>query len=244
MLCASCTVTSGDDDSSQAGESSGGKGGSGGTGGTGSTTGGTGGTTGGAGGSSATGGTGGTVGGSAGTGGSTGGTDGTSGGTGGSTGGTGGSTGGTGGSMSGAGGSGGAAPTCDPIDGTTPYPDCAPSPDSADDACALCQQKSCCTELKNCRSYNPNNVCAYGGPSMDDPNLAPYAGAGEIGCIVTCLSEYVQTNEVCDTDGIDMCTSMCQTTMCGTVIGTSTNELFGCIQDHCAKDCFGADTCG
>jgi hypothetical protein len=212
-LSAACTVTTSDDDS----------------------TGGTGGTIVETGGSSTTGGTGGTTGGTT----SSGGTGGTT-----STGGTGGTTGGsagTGGSTSGSGGTSGLPkPVCDPIENAKPYPDCKPSDQSADDACALCEQKSCCTEVMNCRSYDPSgNVCAWGGP-LNDPD---YGGAGEIGCMVTCLSEYVTTNEVCDSEGIDMCTSMCQTEMCNT-IGTATNDLFNCIQDNCANDCFGADTCG
>ena len=230
-LSVGCTVSSGDDDSGFAGESgaggsSSGKGGSGGT----TSTGGTGGSTGGTGGS-----TGGTTGGSAGagTGGSTGGSSG-----------TGGSTGGSGGSTSGTGGSAGTEPTpsCDSTDMGTPWQDCAPGDANKDDPCALCIQHSCCEQSKNCYATDPYNVCGWGGPLMDDPMLADYAGAGEIGCITTCLSEYVTENEVCDTDGIDGCTSMCQTAMCS-LVGSATSALFDCMQRDCSSECFGAETC-
>jgi hypothetical protein len=228
-LSAGCTVSSGDDDFGFAGESGEGgtspRGGSGGTGGT-TSTGGTGGSTGGAGGS-----TGGTTGGAAGadTGGSSA---------------TGGSTSGSGGSTSGSGGSGAVdtSPTCDGDTMGTPYPDCDPSEENKDDPCALCIQSSCCEQSKNCYALEPYNVCGWGGPLMDDPTLGDYAGAGEIGCITTCLSEYVAENEVCDTDGIDGCTTMCQTAMCS-LVGSATSDLFTCMQDSCASECFGADTC-
>ncbi len=231
-LSVGCTVSSGDDDSGFAGQSgeggSSGTGGSGGKGGT-TSTGGTGGSTGGTGGS-----TGGTTGGSAGAG---------TGGSASGSAGTGGSASGSGGSTSGSGGSGvDTSPTCDGNTMGTPYPDCDPGEANKDDPCALCIQHSCCEESKNCYATDPYNVCGWGGPSMDDPMLADYAGAGEIGCITTCLAEYVTENEVCDTDGIDGCTSMCQTPMC-TLVGSATSDLFTCMQDKCAQSCFGADTC-
>jgi hypothetical protein len=233
-LSVACTVSSGDDDTgtgAQGGESSGGTSGKGGSSGSGAT-GGTGGSTGGAGGS--TGGTGGTTSGSggstageagAGTGGSTGGTGGA---TGGATGGTGGATGGTGGNPT---------PTCDPLpDTTTPWADCEPSPGFENDACAQCQKKSCCDLVKSCRSYNPYNVCSWGGPLPGED----YSGAGEIGCMLTCMTDYVATNEVCDSEGIDYCTGQCTTKMCG-IPGDDTSKLFGCIKDNCPKDCFSTD---
>jgi hypothetical protein len=254
-LSMSCTVTTGDDDSGTAAQggdtSSGGTGGSSGNGGTGGTTGGS--STGG----SSTGGssTGGSSTGGSSTGGSsaTGGTGGTTGGTGGeatggTTGGTGDTTGGTGGTTGGTGGTGGedTTPTCDPLPDTThEFPDCNPGTGSEDDACAKCQQSKCCDLVKTCRSYDPYNVCAWGGPAVGDPNYADYGGAGEIGCIVSCMTDYVATNEVCDQDGIDMCTSLCATQMCGEgLIGSATNDLFNCVQENCSKDCFNSDTCG
>jgi hypothetical protein len=227
-LSVGCTVSSGDDDSSFAGQS--GEGGSSGTGGSGGK--------GGSGGTTSTGGTGGTTGGSAGSGGAT-----TGGSAGAGTGGSASGSGGTGGSTSGSGGSGvDTSPTCDGDTMGTPYPDCDPGEANKDDPCALCIQHSCCEESKNCYATEPYNVCGWGGPSMDDPMLADYAGAGEIGCITTCLAEYVTENEVCDTDGIDGCTSMCQTPMCS-LVGSATSDLFTCMQDKCASSCFGADTC-
>jgi hypothetical protein len=248
-LSMSCTVTTDDDSGTGAigGDTS-----SGGTGGSSSGNGGTGGSTGGSstggsstGGSSETGGSGGTTSGSGGTetGGTTGGTGDTTGGTSGTTGGTGDMTGGTGGT--GGTGSQDTTPTCDPLpDTTTEFPNCDPGQGSEDDACAKCQQSKCCDLVKTCRSYDPYNVCAWGGPAEGDPNYADYGGAGEIGCIVSCMTDYVTSNEVCDQDGIDMCTSLCATQMCGSLPGDATNNLFGCVKDNCSKDCFGSDTCG
>ena len=217
-LSVGCTVSSGDDDSGFAGES--GEGGSSGKGGTGGTTS--------TGGSAGKGGTGGTTGGSAGA----------------STGGSASGSAGMGGSTSGSGGTGtvDTTPTCDGDTMGTPWQDCDPGEANKDDPCALCIQHSCCEESKNCYATDPYNVCGWGGPSMDDPMLADYAGAGEIGCITTCLAEYVSDNEVCDTDGIDGCTTMCQTPMCS-LAGSATSDLFTCMQDKCASSCFGADTC-
>lgn len=214
-LSVACTVTTDDDV------------GTGGTGGT-SVSGGTGGTstTGGTGGTSVSGGTGGTS---------------TTGGTGGSTGGTGGSTGGTGGSTGGSGGTGDTA-TCDPTDGSTagtPYPNC--DPQDTDDACEACIQANCCEESKNCYATDPLNVCGWGGPPSSDPSVG---AAGEISCYRDCLTAYVNENGVCDSDGIDMCASMCVTPMCGgDFLGSATSDLAACMQTNCSEKCFGAAAC-
>ena len=237
-LTASCVVKNGDDDVAGAGGDSGGTGGS---------TGGSGGTTGGSGGSSAKAGTGGSAAGKGGSSGSAGASAGkggsTTGGTGGTTDGgmagadTGGTS-GTGGSTSGTGGTVDTSPTCDPATGSTPYPSCAPATGMEKDPCALCVQTHCCDASNNCYATDPYNVCGWGGPTRGD-----YAGAGEIGCYTICLSEYVTANDVCDADGIDACTAMCTTEMCG-LVGDATSELAGCMQESCPSECFGADTCG
>jgi hypothetical protein len=234
-LSVGCTVSSGDDDSGFAGESgaggstsgSGGKGGTTSTGGAGGSTGGTtGGSSGkgGSGGSSATGGAAG-----AGTGGTTGGTSG-----------SGGTTGGTGGDE--------ATPMCDPLEGSTPWPDCKPTPGSTDAVhdCEVCVQEHCCEESMNCYATDPYNVCGWGGPDApSDASMPDYSGAGEIGCYTACVADYVAENEVCDQEGIDSCIAMCVTPMCGTVPGDATNALATCINENCPSKCFAptVDTC-
>jgi hypothetical protein len=232
-LATGCVVKSGDGDISDAGEA-----------GSGGTTGGSGGKGGTTGGSSGKGGTGGTTGGSAGTGGGTGGSAG-KGGSGGSAAGAGGATGGSAG-MSG--GSGGTLPTmeetvpeCDPASGNldnTPYPNCEPSDPADPDPCESCIEQNCCEESKACYSFDPGNVCGWGGPTDGD-----FAGAGEIGCYVACLAEYVAENEVCDEEGIGACIGACQTSECGDVLGNQTSELAACIHTSCNQDCLGISTC-
>jgi hypothetical protein len=233
-LATGCVVKSGDGDISDAGEA-----------GSGGTTGGSGGTTGGSsgkggtGGGAGKGGSGGTTGGSAGKGGAAG-----SGGTTGGSAGVGGTTGGSAG-MS---GSGGTLPTmeetvpqCDPASGdldNTPYPNCAPSSPADPDPCEACIEENCCEESIACYSFAPGNVCGWGGPEDGD-----FAGAGEIGCYVACLAEYVNENEVCDDEGRSACIGACQTTECGDVLGNQTSDLSGCIHDSCNDECLGISTC-
>jgi hypothetical protein len=234
-LATGCVVTTGGDpDVSDAGES--GEGGSGGTTGGSSGMGGTGGSSGkgGTGGSSGKGGTGGSAG---------------KGGAAGSSGATGGSAG-----KGGAAGSGGSAgtsgtggmpdddyiPQCDPATGNldnTPYPNCEPS-NTEDPTCEECIQESCCEESIACYSYDPGNVCGWGGPASGD-----YAGIGEIGCYVTCLADYVDENGVCDEDGVGECIGRCRTPTCGDVLGNQTSELATCIHDSCNEACLGIATC-
>jgi hypothetical protein len=233
----SCVVKNGDDDVAGAGgqAADGGSGGSSAKGGTG----GTGGSTAGKGGSGGTGGSSAGKGGAGGTAGST--ATGGKGGTG-DAGMAGTETGGSAGT-SGTGGTGGTvdtSPTCDPLKDSTPYPSCAPT--DKGDPCETCIQSKCCDESNDCYSTDPYNVCGWGGPTADQ-FMGEYSGTGEIGCYTQCLTEYVKDMGVCDSDGIDACTSMCQTEMCG-LVGDATNALAGCMQENCPSECFGADTCG
>lgn len=233
-LATGCVVkTGGDPDVGDAGE-----GGSGGSGGTTGGSGGKGGSTGGSSGKGGAGGTGGSTGGSAGKGGSAG--------TGGTTGGSAG-TGGTTGGSAGTGGTGGdpteqdKIPECDPATGNldnTPYPSCEPADPEDPDPCEVCIQESCCEESIACYSFAPGNVCGWGGPLDGE-----YAGAGEIGCYVACLADYVDENGVCDEDGMGGCYATCQTEMCGDVLGNQTSELAACIHESCNDACLGISTC-
>jgi len=232
-LAAGCVVKEGDDDSAGGAAGEGGTSGSGGS----SAKGGTGGSAGKAGGSG--------TGGAAGKGGSAG--SGTGGATGGTTsdGGMAGDTGGT----SGTGGTGGMdiVATCDPASGeldSTPYPTCDADPPG--DECEVCIQESCCEESKTCYGMEPYNVCGWGGPTD-----GPYAGLSEKGCFQKCLSDKVKAADgECLADDADSCAAECATAMCYegagafALVGNATNDLATCMQDHCAKDCFGADTCG
>lgn len=243
-----CVVTT--DDSPDSGFS--GEAGEGASGGSGGTTGGSGGKGGASGGTSGKGGTGGATAGKGGAGGSGGTGDagaGAEAGAGATTGGTAGAA--TGGSAGAAGGSAGerpepddTIPECDPPNGeldNTPYPGCAPEDPTDPTDCEDCIQRECCEESIACYSFAPGNVCGWGGPDSGEM----YAGSGEIGCYVQCLSDYVGTMELCDEEGRDLCIGMCQTTMCSdSVLGTRTSELAGCLHDSCSEECFGAATCG
>jgi hypothetical protein len=231
-LATSCVVTSDDDPDGDAGES-----------GAGGTTGGSGGTTGGSSGKGGAAGKGGSAGkgGAAGTGGTTGGSAGKGGAAG-----SAGTTGGSAGTSGGSGGTGGlpsdeeTIPQCDPASGNldnTPYPNCEPS-NTDDPTCEECIQESCCEESIACYSFAPGNVCGWGGPASGD-----FAGAGEIGCYVACLAEYVDENGVCDEDGLGECAGACQTPSCGAVLGNQTSELAACIHDNCNEECLGIATC-
>jgi hypothetical protein len=223
-LTVGCVVKEGDGDGvgGAAGEAgSGGTGGSGGSSGKGGNAG--------KGGSAGTGGSAG-KGGNAGTGGSSAGTGGTSAGTGGASGEAGGGTGGSGGAP--------IVVECEDLEGTTPWPNCE-AEDSSDE-CGTCIEANCCEESMACYSTDPYNACGWGGPSSGD-----YSGAGEIGCYLVCLEEYVAANDgICDDMGIDQCTSMC-TDDCS-LVPDATNEMVACVNANCAQDCFKADaeTCG
>jgi hypothetical protein len=81
-------------------------------------------------------------------------------------------------------------------------------------------------------------VCGWGGPADGD-----YAGAGEFGCYVNCLRDYVGENEVCDEDGMGACIAECQTPTCGEVLGNQTSELAACVHTSCSQECLGISTC-
>ncbi len=237
-LVTGCVVKTGDDDAVGSGGTTGGSGGSGATSGKGGSA------TGGSSGKGGSGGTGGSSGASGGTGGSSGGTTGGSSGTGGE---SGADTGGT----AGTGGGGGTAglptedqttPECDPASGdleTTLYPNCEPTNLDDPDPCESCIQDHCCEESMACYGFDPGNVCGWGGPETGQ-----YAGFGEIGCYVQCLSEYVTANELCDSDGLNECESACATDMCGGLLGNQTSDLASCLHVNCSSECFGIETCG
>jgi hypothetical protein len=202
-------------------------------------------------GAGADGGTSGTGGGKAGSGGSSGsGTGGSSGaGSGGKagSGGSGGSTAGSGtsGSTSDA-GEGGAdfdtTPTCDPDSGdlaNDPYPDCEATEGND---CEACIEQNCCEESMNCYSFNPGNVCGWGGPEDADGERE-----GEIVCYRDCMEAAIEANDgICETDLEDECIAMCttetETESCGQ-IGNQTQELAGCMWTNCGEVCFGAESC-
>jgi hypothetical protein len=209
-LATGCVVKSGDDDDDDLGEA-------------GDSSGGT--STGGRGGS-ATGGS--STGGSATGGSSTGGSA-----TGGSS--TGGSA--TGGSSTGGTGGMDTEYECDPESGddlqNTPYPNCTAE---SGDECGQCLETNCCEESKICYGYNPGNVCGYGGIDYDDDGELD----GEFNCFVACALDYVEDNDVLDEAGKDYCAGECVTAQCGSVIGTATNELISCAEDHCEDECWPA----
>ena len=180
-------------------------------------------TSGGDGGTSATsGGTGGT---------STGGT--TNAGTGGSSGAT--SIAGTGGvpTTGGTGGTGGATVGCDMGEAGamtgTPAANCNAT---AGDACSACLQNTCCGFLEVCNGTNPNNQCAFGGPD----------GKGEFACMRTCMKKAFTDNGVATNEDLGTCANNCGTVACGSVIGTSTSILVGCVRPEtgtgCDSECF------
>jgi len=195
-------------------------------------------------GAGADGGTGGTAGSSSGKGGS-GGSSGTAGSSSGGKGGSGGSSGsasggnagsGTSGSTSDAGGGGmgdDTTPTCDPDTGdlnNEPYPNCTAA-DSGND-CEVCVQEQCCDLSKECFSFNPGNVCGWGGPDED----------GEIFCYQECILAIVEANGLCDLDDEDECIAMCTTDGCGQ-IGNQTQAMAECMWTNCSDDCFGTEAC-
>jgi hypothetical protein len=222
-LAAGCVVNEGD------GDGAGGASGEAGSGGTGGTAG-----KGGSGGSSGKGGASG-KGGSSGKGGAAG--SGTSGGSAGT--GMGGDGGMSGSDTGGTGGTGGTDMVilCEDLEGTTPYPNCTAE---ANNDCSACIETSCCEESMACYSTDPYNACGWGGPADGE-----YSGAGEIGCYIECLKNYVGMNDgICDNAGITECTDMC-TTDCS-LIPDAMNDMVACVNANCAFDCFvaDADSCG
>jgi len=81
-------------------------------------------------------------------------------------------------------------------------------------------------------------VCGWGGPTDGD-----YSGAGEIGCYVACLADYVDEFGVCDEEGMGTCIGECQTAMCGDVLGNQTSDLATCIHESCNDECLGIASC-
>jgi hypothetical protein len=169
--------------------------------------------------------------------------------TGGKGGSSGSSTGGKGGSAGsattgGSGGSGGSAtggssgtggdetdPECDPDSGelvNTPYPNCTAS---AGNLCEQCMETSCCELSRVCYGLSPGNVCGWGGPD----------GGGELACYVECVAAYYDENGVYDEDGVDECTSMCVTPMCGTLPGNATQDMVECVDTNCQEPCYGIE---
>jgi hypothetical protein len=104
---------------------------------------------------------------------------------------------------------------------------------------------NCCAESKACYATEPYDACGWGGPSTDEFD-GLYSGAGEIGCYLTCMAEYVADNDgICDDAGIDQCNAMCASD-CDGIPTDSMNEMVTCVNLKCSQDCFESDaeTCG
>jgi hypothetical protein len=104
------------------------------------------------------------------------------------------------------------------------------------DSCALCEQANCCTEYSECFATDPGNQCGWGGPN----------DGGEITCIQQCIKDAIAGGGVDDPEARTTCAGMCTTTTdhhsthdCGTLPGTQTNALLGCLNDHCLTECLG-----
>ena len=150
-----------------------------------------------------------------------------------------------GGSSAGAGGSVEPAPfQCDPSDGSalgTPN-DCSPA--DPNDSCQNCVQAKCCTEYAECFAVNPGNQCGWGGP-LEINGIANYGG--EIACLQDCLIAVVANTGIApESSQVNSCANHCATSInngatkeCGSVIGSQTNALVGCLLNHCSTVCFG-----
>jgi hypothetical protein len=113
---------------------------------------------------------------------------------------------------------------------------CAPDDDHKTDPCALCVQAHCCTEYSECFATDPGNQCGWGGPN----------DAGEIGCVQKCIQDGIAAQQPDDSDLRNGCFDKCSTNPtntgskdCGTLIGTQTNALIGCLTDSCHTECLG-----
>ncbi len=144
-----------------------------------------------------------------------------------------------GGSSAGSGGTGGTSFICDPAAaGATGTPDmnaCEMTADQTD--CDKCVRTKCCTEYATCYATDPGNQCGYGGPKDN----------GEFFCYQGCLVDAFTANGSITADDKGMCAANCGTSLdsmgskdCGTVLGTATNDLIGCISDQgCEAECYG-----
>jgi len=139
-------------------------------------------------------------------------------------------------------GSGGAAATpfvCDPAEaGATGNPDAnACEMVAGQNDCDKCVRSKCCTEYANCYATDPGNQCGYGGPNND----------GEFFCYNSCLVDVFNKNGSIEDKDKGTCAANCATSKslmgsqeCGSVLGTATNELIGCVVDKgCEMDCYG-----
>ena len=160
--------------------------------------------------------------------------------------GNGGAAGKAGNSSTGAGGGAERVPfQCDPSDGSavgTPN-DCTPA--DPNDVCQKCVQAKCCTEYAECYAINPGNQCGWGGPLKI--NGMPNYG-GEIACLQDCLVAVVADSGTAPAaSDVNSCATHCATSIgngatkeCGSVIGSQTNALVGCLLKSCSTVCFGA----
>ena len=113
--------------------------------------------------------------------------------------------------------------------------DCSAVPPQANDACTVCLQAQCCTELGECYATSPGNECGYGGPN----------DGGEYLCFQKCAHDAFASSGVDDDTLRTMCSNQCTTATnhgssldCG-LIGTQTNALIACLSDNCLMQCIG-----
>jgi hypothetical protein len=143
------------------------------------------------------------------------------------------------GNTAGSGGDQAVAYQCDTGDGGAPpgTPNtCDPDADHLTDPCALCVKAKCCTEYSQCFATDPGNQCGWGGPN----------DGGEIICMQQCIKDAIAAGGVDDIETRSMCNDMCVTTTahhsthdCGSLPGSQTNALLGCLSDNCATECLG-----
>ena len=139
----------------------------------------------------------------------------------------------------GAGGTAGTSFQCDPAEaGATGTPDstaCEMTTDETD--CDKCVRTKCCTEYSACYATGPGNQCGYGGPKDN----------GEFFCYQSCLVDLFTKNQSISEEDKGTCAANCGTSLtmmgsqeCGSVLGTATNDLIGCVADQgCETACYG-----
>ncbi len=127
--------------------------------------------------------------------------------------GSGGATGGSGGATGGTGG------TTDAGTGGSAGSDAGKitcTPDDPNDNCQVCTEQKCCQEFEAC--YVSGENCGFGGPK----------GEGEINCMFVYLTanpgEKVAAANNCVTPG-------------QSIISTTTNNLFNCLDTQCLTEC-------
>jgi len=117
--------------------------------------------------------------------------------------------------------------------------------DTTGSSCQKCIEKSCCTEYAECYATDPGNQCGWGGPvKLPDGSENP---AGEAWCIQVCIQKgVIESGTAPDSELVGTCGASCATSTsngatqdCGSVVGTQTNALIGCMMDNCSPDCFG-----